>query len=248
MTRVLGRGCFGTVYRGVRRIDRYPVAAKVLPYSHEAYREVCILRSVAHTCAHFVRYEHAVARDKMLFVIMLQVGDGRTVAQLRRRVPAPMQLRIVEHVALALEHLHLHGFCHGDVKAENILLENDDHFVLADCGHSGRAHVPAHGDVRYRAPEKRLSPAADIFALGLLLAELVAQGSFDEWVDGPMRPWCEEADFTETMQQLAEDAALPAIQLCLCKMPRLAAAERPTATEVVRLVTPPDCTSPRSFA
>lgn len=87
----------------------------------------------------------------------------------------------------AVEHLHVHGITHNDIKPANILLSKDDRPVLIDFGFAQQwnLHSPdrflstlSWGTVEYLAPERisaqlhdeRLS---DIWALGITLYELV---------------------------------------------------------------------------
>ena len=52
----------------------------------------------------------------------------------RRRLAAPFVLRAAIDVAYALEYMHAHGICHGDVYAHNVLAADDGASVLCDYG------------------------------------------------------------------------------------------------------------------
>jgi serine/threonine-protein kinase PknK len=95
---------------------------------------------------------------------------------------------IIAHaVGRALEELHQAGVRHGDVKPENVLCAHkapekdsadDRGATLIDLGLA--TGIEAHalgGTLRYAAPELRergeAGPAADLWALGILLAELL---------------------------------------------------------------------------
>jgi len=101
---------------------------------------------------------------------------------LRRRVDVagPMPAAAVRAAGLqlvgALELLHEHGIVHGDVKPENVFVDDDDSLVLGDLGTAwshgrrgwGGAVTPA-----YAAPEVWLgnapTPSSDLYSLGLTL-------------------------------------------------------------------------------
>ncbi len=109
--------------------------------------------------------------------------DPRSVQGDRETVAA-----VVAHgVARALEELHEARVRHGDVKAANVILSprvpvrdvaSDRGATLVDLGLSGSIdEIPRGGTPRYAAPELREhaegGPAADLWALGLLIAEVL---------------------------------------------------------------------------
>lgn len=90
-------------------------------------------------------------------------------------------IRIVQHVGSAAAHAHRHGFIHRDLKPSNIILR-EGRPVLLDFGivwrwQSGRRPPDRSGTPQYLAPEQirrePLTPATDIYGLGLLLFELI---------------------------------------------------------------------------
>jgi len=90
--------------------------------------------------------------------------------------------RLFEPVAQALAHAHENGWVHGSIRPDHILFATDGRPVLTDftlpClaedGYPGRNAPPSA--VTYWAPEQAAQiipgPAADIYALGVLLYEL----------------------------------------------------------------------------
>lgn len=99
----------------------------------------------------------------------------------RAGLPADHVLHIGMQVSDALAHAHAHDVLHRDIKPGNILVGNDGvvklvDFGLAKVGAASATRFTHHiGTPRYWSPEQvqgeQLSPAADVFALGLVLFE-----------------------------------------------------------------------------
>jgi hypothetical protein len=107
------------------------------------------------------------------------------------KLPLPAVLRWCEQVARALAHVHTQGIVHRDLKPANVLIRaSDESAVLTDFGiarHSDpeeadrlTASGTILGTLCYMAPEQlrsereRIGPRTDVFALGILIYELLA--------------------------------------------------------------------------
>ncbi|MEO0593913.1 MAG: serine/threonine-protein kinase [Myxococcota bacterium] len=144
------------------------------------------------------------------FLVMDYV-DGASLAELISRlrargdlIPVSVAAYIAEQTALALAVAHdscSHtgeplGIIHRDVSPQNILLAMDGGVRLTDFGiakirgrHSNTADGQLRGKAGYFAPEQvnlaRVDHRADIFALGVVLAETLIQDRLFETVDRP---------------------------------------------------------------
>ena len=92
-------------------------------------------------------------------------------------LPEPLLRRVGEQVAGGLAALHEAGFAHGDVKPENVRVDDTGRAVVVDLGFATPdARGSDAGTALYLAPERIAggppSPAADVYALGLTLWEL----------------------------------------------------------------------------
>jgi TonB family protein len=78
----------------------------------------------------------------------------------------------------ALSYLHANGLVHGHIKPSNILVVDDRLKLPAECVRSAVTFTPRPELAIYDAPELAsgtISPAADMWSLGMTLAEALAQ-------------------------------------------------------------------------
>ena len=128
--------------------------------------------------------------------IAMELVRGRTLAtMLGAPVSAPSVARLGTQAARALAVAHGAGIVHRDVKPENLMLREDGYLKVLDFGlarllqgeerdatREPRAHVTRTGElvgtIRYLSPEQacleRVGAPSDVFALGVVLYELLA--------------------------------------------------------------------------
>jgi len=120
------------------------------------------------------------------FVVMEYVQGTNLSALLTAGMPLPMDfaLSVTSQVAAAMDHAHLKGVVHGDIKPGNILISDDETARLIDFGIAHLAanggeslDSPAMGTPRYAAPEqaqgKEIGRRADVFSLGVVAYEML---------------------------------------------------------------------------
>ncbi|MEZ4367296.1 MAG: serine/threonine-protein kinase [Kofleriaceae bacterium] len=149
---------------------------------------------------------------------------------LRRRPVAPARaVGVVLDACDALAHLHAHDLVHGDVNLANLVVDDDGRAMVCDLGVARRAGEPGpvRGTHAYMAPEQvrgePWTPATDVFALGVVLWELVAGARLFQRATS----YLAAAAVVETPPPLA-DAALDVVaQAALAKDPatRIASVE-----------------------
>ncbi len=128
--------------------------------------------------------------DWGLFITMELLEGESLLDRIKRieRLPAQIVSYVGAQIASALAHSHAMQVVHADVKAENIICVAGDegtdwHVKLLDFGTAeiaSRGHDPNQqiaGTPAYMAPERitggRPQPSNDIYALGILLYELL---------------------------------------------------------------------------
>ena len=187
----LERGGMGRLFRAVERRTGRPVAVKVLPRDGDAGAETRFRREVAVTGA--LRHPgllSVVARGEtaaLLYYATPYVAGGSLRDRLARqgRLPVGDVVRLLCQLADALAHAHACGVVHGDVKPENVLLDDDGRALLVDFGAvrlGGRADdaaAPVVGTPLYMSPEQAagepaLDARSDVYSLAVLGFELLA--------------------------------------------------------------------------
>ena len=96
-------------------------------------------------------------------------------------LPSPVIWRYLYDIASGLEHIHLMGLIHGDIKPSNILYNSTHQLKIGDFGclcHKDYVPDDKAGDSCYEAPECKFprndwSQSSDIYSFGLILFEML---------------------------------------------------------------------------
>ncbi len=119
-----------------------------------------------------------------LTYIVMELIEGHSLRSMR---PSSLDksLAITAQICTALAEAHDHGIIHRDLKPENVVVTKGGVVKLTDFGLARRVQdkalpdgEPLAGTVEYMAPELILgrpaTPQSDLFALGVILYELLA--------------------------------------------------------------------------
>ena len=198
----IGRGGLATIYRARDMQTGRIVAIKVLrevystdPKFITRFRLSAKAQSALHHPNVVQVYDYGQTNGKYFVVMELVEGtDLRRYLRSRGVLGVETAIRIAHDVALGLGATHRHGIVHRDVKPQNILMGRDGSIKLTGFGiasvykdiNDERLTTTGMtlGTVQYYAPEQALdeivSPATDIYALGMVLYEmLTARPAFD---------------------------------------------------------------------
>jgi tRNA A-37 threonylcarbamoyl transferase component Bud32 len=186
----LGRGGMGVVYKARQvGLNRLVALKRVLGGAGRA--EVARFLGEAEAVA-TVRHPHVVqvyefgGSDECPYLVMEYLGGGSLSGAIREagRLTPEAAAILVEKVARGIQAAHDHGIVHRDVKPANVLFDETGEPKVTDFGLAKRdtqgdltATNAVMGTPAYMAPEqaagrtKFVGPAADIYALGVVLYE-----------------------------------------------------------------------------
>jgi serine/threonine protein kinase len=204
---VLGRGAMGVVYKarqvGLNRL----VALKMIlageaadPEQRARFRHEA--EAVAHLQHPNIVHIYDVGEHQGQPYFALEFVAGGTLAKKLAGAPLPAReaAQVVETLAQAMHHAHLHGIVHRDLKPANVLIAGSGQpaasstepslpaaLKISDFGLAKRLHGEpgltrtGHimGTPSYMAPEqaagknREVGPATDVYALGATLYEML---------------------------------------------------------------------------
>ena len=199
--KLIGYGGMGEVYEAEDRELSERVALKTLRaeflsdpnFLRRFRREVRLARRVGHpnVCrVHDVGRHRRDDGSEVAFLTM-ELLEGETLAEhlrLKGRLTTDEALPLVKGMCEALAALHKAGIIHRDLKPGNVMLVGDEAkglrpvvtdfgLALPAVGSLSRASVVGQGTLLYMAPEQMqrasVTPAADIYSLGLVIYEMV---------------------------------------------------------------------------
>ncbi|KAF1768500.1 hypothetical protein GCK72_000312 [Caenorhabditis remanei] len=176
----IGKGNFGEVYRGKYKGDKgkwYAIKKSLTTDSGKAVKEVKGFQQIPPN-KYITEYVSGWL-DRGLVYIQTELCEMSLLAYCRNGLEEDEIWKVLVQVVLGLRHLHTSGFCHNDLKPDNILVK-DTVIKIADFGLVSRVNeewcAGDEGDSRYLAPEvfsqKVFTTAGDVFAAGMSLLEI----------------------------------------------------------------------------
>ncbi|XP_031265450.1 serine/threonine-protein kinase STY46-like [Pistacia vera] len=184
----IASGSYGDLYKGT--FYSQDVAIKVLTVEHlnenmqkEFAQEVYIMRKVRHK--NVVQFIGACSRPPKLCIVTEFMSGGSMYDFLQKQkggFKLPSLLRIAIDVSMGMNYLHQNNIIHRDLKAANLLMDENGVVKIADFG-VARVQVQSGvmtaetGTYRWMAPEviehKPYDHKADVFSFGVVLWELL---------------------------------------------------------------------------
>ncbi len=201
----VGTGGMGIVYKVRDRETDDVIALKMLkteiasdPLMQENLRrEVSLARKVTHK--NVCRIYEFNRSSGTAYVSMEFVEGESLLSKLHRNGPLPWNeaLQVGRQICSGLREAHVQGIVHRDLKPANIMVDRSGWVKIMDFGiarlFQGTAAMTGTlvGTPAYMAPEqvelKRIDARTDVYALGLLLYEIVTGSPVFEGT--PPSPW-----------------------------------------------------------
>lgn len=191
VVRPVGTGTHGQVFEALDRVSGERVAMKHIRRAtggSTGLSEFSAVLTVDHPCIVRCLDFHYLSNGDTCLVYEFVAG-GTLREQMTEGDPVGFEVweRVARDTLSALAHLHIQQILHCDLKPENILCfplpEAQTRYMLSDLGVArylhqraslGRSTTP-NGAPAYMAPENfyhQVSPASDLYSLGIILFEL----------------------------------------------------------------------------
>jgi serine/threonine protein kinase len=193
VTKELGAGGMGKVYRGRHSGLDVPVAVKTMaaaiaadPSARQRFlREARTAARLDHP--NIVRVLDVNEQDSVPYIVMEFIDGTDLSALLKKHGPlhGVAALKVIAQVADGLAHAHSLGFVHRDIKPHNIFVGRDGRVKLGDFGLARAVEgtteltMPgaAIGTAHYMSPEQAsghdLDQRSDIYSLGVTAWHLI---------------------------------------------------------------------------
>jgi serine/threonine protein kinase len=188
ISKKLGLGAMGVVYRGDDTKLHRPVAVKFLnPVIADSHEVVDLFRSEARALAKLNHpnivqiYAFGEERGWLYFAMELVVGQtlGEKLDAEGKMRPEKAAL-ILRQICEGLEASHQTGMIHRDLKPANVVIMSNAKVKVMDFGLAGVAATAtgrAMGTPRYMSPEQALGlkvdGRADLYSLGIMTYEML---------------------------------------------------------------------------
>jgi tRNA A-37 threonylcarbamoyl transferase component Bud32 len=191
---LLGEGATATVSRAADQLLHRDVAIKLLKPA-SAFDATLVERFYAEARAAAALVDprivgiYDIIAEGSLHAIVMEYVDGPSLAAVLTRegkIDERRAVRYARRIAQALAAAHARGILHRDIKPANVLLTRDDDVKVADFG-LAKAFEGADleltqagqfvGSAHYFSPEQaqgsQLTPASDLYSLGIVTYQLV---------------------------------------------------------------------------
>ena len=193
LIKLLGRGGFSEVWLAKDNWTRLQIAIKVYApgqgMDQDGLQDFCGELASVYDLNHsnLLRPQHVDTWENMPYLIMAYCPAGSCVKRVGKMTEAELW-KLIHDVAAGLAYLHEKDVVHQDIKPDNILMDEEGHFLITDFGISTRARstlrksviggTTSGGTTAYMGPERfsrqpAPTKASDIWSFGAMAFELL---------------------------------------------------------------------------
>ena len=193
LIRRLGRGGFSEVWLAKDNWTRLQIALKVYApgqgMDQDGLQDFCGELASVYDLNHtnLLKPQHVDTWENMPYLIMAYCPAGSCVKRVGKMTEAELW-KLIHDVAAGLAYLHEKDVVHQDIKPDNILMDEEGHFLITDFGISTRARSTLRksviggstsgGTTAYMGPERfsrqpAPTKASDIWSFGAMAFELL---------------------------------------------------------------------------
>ena len=186
---VLGKGAFGTVYRGMDTAIGRTIAVKGILLGNprvdhkHLVREARIAGQLDHP--NIVTIYDVINDGSSAAIIMQYLPGGNLGTLMDHEGPIPLGAAFdyARDILLALDAAHRAGVVHRDIKPANILFDGNGDLKITDFGiahsHTEQSELTPAGTPNYMAPEQMtwdsdIDARSDLYSVGILLFEMIS--------------------------------------------------------------------------
>jgi serine/threonine protein kinase len=190
----IGSGGMGTVYKAYDGKFRRHVALKTLNPAALTNRKIIERFLIETTAIAALEHKHILPvydcgeEDRLPYLVMRYIPSGTLLTYItKNNLTFEKIQQVITQIASALDFAHSKHILHRDVKPSNILIDEYGDTYLSDFGLAKifigenkeltDSNLPI-GSAAYMSPEqcrgdKHLTPAADIYSLGIVLFQML---------------------------------------------------------------------------
>ncbi|KAG8195836.1 hypothetical protein JTE90_008531 [Oedothorax gibbosus] len=190
LEKTIGKGNFAVVKLATHIITKTKVAIKIIDKTHldddnlkKILREIQIMKMLHHP--HIIILYQVMETERMIYLVTEYASGGEIFDHLvaHGRMSEKEARHKFKQILTAIHYCHERHVVHRDLKAENLLLDENMNIKIADFGFSNYYEVDKMlstwcGSPPYAAPElfegrQYSGPKADVWSLGVVLYVLV---------------------------------------------------------------------------
>ncbi|XP_055943758.1 serine/threonine-protein kinase SIK3-like isoform X2 [Argiope bruennichi] len=190
LEKTIGKGNFAVVKLATHIITKTKVAIKIIDKTHldednlkKILREIQIMKMLHHP--HIIALYQVMETERMIYLVTEYASGGEIFDHLvaHGRMSEKEARHKFKQILTAIKYCHERNVVHRDLKAENLLLDENMNIKIADFGFSNYYEMDKMlstwcGSPPYAAPElfegrQYNGPKADVWSLGVVLYVLV---------------------------------------------------------------------------